>query len=392
VPKLAWPLIIGTLSAGAIWIVAGMLHFPRVFQWMFVFYVALGTGVFLLLAAPSMPLLRGGKAIIGVLVFYLLTSGVFLAGGAILPQYDPTVEEEKIQKILKHRRAQFERPKNTEELMKRAEVLSERANALMGRVAKLQGTTAPVVAMVGATLTPLERGKEVYQLYECYNCHKIGGEGGTKKRGPELGNLGNVLTAQQTTKKILSTKADPYFYAEGFEKEHKKGVMPGKYRELMTDEELTTLTTYLMSLKNPSFITPKPIFLKDQVQHGFTVYGYVRDEHGQPVENVKVAARPTQDGSHGASATTNEQGYYEAFIHLHNADVGATIAVAVGNKTQEIVANFDPLDTKTKRQASIDFSVNANVARALPVSTSSTHSGHAEDAAHAHDGGGDHAH
>ena len=367
VPKLLWPVMIGVVCAVAIWVVSGMLHFPRVFQWMFMFYVALGTGVFLLLAAPSMPPLREGKTIAGIIVFYLVTgellsaqaspSGVFLAGGAILPQYDPKVEEEKINKILKHRRAQFERPKNTEDLLKKAEVLSARANDLMGRVAKLQGTTAPVVAALVATLTPVERGKEVYQLYECYNCHKIGGEGGTKKRGPELGNLGNLLTPKQITRKVLSTKADPYFYAEGFEKEHKKGVMPEKYRELMTEGELEALAAYLMTLKNPAHKTPNPIFLKDEVQHGFIVYGYVRDAKGQPIPNMKVAARSANDGSHVTSATTNGQGYYEAFLHLHNADAGATILVSTGDKKKELTANFDPSDKMTKRQAAMDFTL-----------------------------------
>ena len=349
--------MIGVVCAVATWVVSGMLHFPRVFQWMFMFYVALGTGVFLLLAAPSMPSLRGGKMIVGIIVFYLATSGVFLAGGAILPQYDPKVEEEKINKILKHRRAQFERPKNTEDLLKKAEALSARVNDLMGRVATLQGTTAPVIAVSAATLTPVERGKEVYQLYECYNCHKIGGEGGTKKRGPELGNLGNLLTPKQITRKVLSTKADPYFYAEGFEKEHKKGVMPEKYRELMTEEELETLAAYLMTLKNPAHETPKPIFLKDEVQHGFIVYGYVRDAKGQPIPNMKVAARSANDGSHATSATTNGQGYYEAFLHLHNADVGATIVVSTGDTKKELTANFDPSDKMTKRQAAMDFTL-----------------------------------
>ena len=152
-----WPLVIGAVCAVVTWVVSGMLHFPLIFQWMFMCYVALGTGVFLLLAAPNLPLFRGGKAILGTLVFYLVTSGVFLAGGAILPQYDPTVEQEKINKILKHRRAQFERPHNTEELRKKAEVLSAKAQDLMARVAKIQGMKAPIIPAAMATLTPVDR-------------------------------------------------------------------------------------------------------------------------------------------------------------------------------------------------------------------------------------------
>ena len=127
--------------------------------------------------------------------------------------------------------------------------------------------------------------------------------------------------------------------------------------QLMTEEELETLAAYLMTLKNPAHITPKPIFLKDEVQHGFMVYGYIRDAKGQPVSNMKVMARPTKDGSHGTSAMTNGTGYYEAFMHLHNADAGTTIVVTTGDKKKEFTANFDPVDKTTKRQAVVDFTL-----------------------------------
>jgi mono/diheme cytochrome c family protein len=53
---------------------------------------------------------------------------------------------------------------------------------------------------------------------------------------------------------------DPtYLFAEGFEKEHKKGVMPDKYKELMSDQEIDELVAYLSTLKDGSVQTPKPI-------------------------------------------------------------------------------------------------------------------------------------
>ena len=77
------------------------MHFPFVFQVMFVLYIALGVGVFILLDAPPMPALSGGVALVGVIVFYFVISLVFVAGGAILPQYDPNVEKEFILLIIK---------------------------------------------------------------------------------------------------------------------------------------------------------------------------------------------------------------------------------------------------------------------------------------------------
>ena len=97
----------------------------------------------------------------------------------------------------------------------------------------------------------------MYNLYECYNCHKLGGKGGTKKRGPHMDNLGNILTKELIKQKIFNPML---FYAEGFEKEYKKGLMPKKYKELMTDGELEVLVTYLATLKDTSVKTPKPVF------------------------------------------------------------------------------------------------------------------------------------
>jgi len=52
--------------------------------------------------------------------------------------------------------------------------------------------------------------------------------------------------------------------AEGFEKEHKKGIMPDNYKEIMEEEELEALVAYLMTLKDTSVNTPKPIFHNGQ--------------------------------------------------------------------------------------------------------------------------------
>ena len=256
----------GILLALIVWWVSGAMHFPFVFQVMFVLYVVLGVVVFILLDAPPMKPFSGGAAMVGIVVFYLGISTFFVGGGAVLPQYDPNVEKGKIQKLLAPRLAKTEYGKR-QALQKRVDALNQQAASIMDRLSNIGGTAVAAVGPVVVESGPLDlasfgddhvaAGKEVYNLYECYNCHKLGGKGGTKKRGPHMDNLGNVLTREQIKQKIFEPMA---FYAEGFEKEYKKGLMPKKYKELMTDGELEVLVTYLATLKDTSVKTPKPIF------------------------------------------------------------------------------------------------------------------------------------
>jgi hypothetical protein len=47
--------------------------------------------------------------------------------------------------------------------------------------------------------------------------------------------------------------------AEGFEKEYEKGKMPDKYKDLMEETDVVALATWLVTFKNTSVNTPKPI-------------------------------------------------------------------------------------------------------------------------------------
>ena len=84
---------------------AQQTHFPAIFQIMFFLYAMLGSAVFILLDAPPMKRLEGIKAVAALLVFYVLLSGMYIAGATILPQFDPTIEAGKIEKVLKMRKA-----------------------------------------------------------------------------------------------------------------------------------------------------------------------------------------------------------------------------------------------------------------------------------------------
>ncbi len=258
--KMTFGVIIGVILV----VIAQMTHFPPVFQIMFFIYAMLGALVFILLDAPPMKRLEGLKAVVALVVFYLLLSGLYIAGASILPQFDPEDEKGKIDKVLKLRRAQSEQGK-AEELIARAKELDERAQALqkqlssLGVGAQVEVQDQPSSTGAGAaTGDIIARGKEQYDLQECYNCHKLFGQGG-KKRGPVLDNIGNLMTPQQLKEKILDPKS---WKAEGFDKQYKKGKMPDKYKDLMFPQEIDALVAFLATLKDPSVDTPKPIKMK----------------------------------------------------------------------------------------------------------------------------------
>ncbi len=256
-------ITVGVVIGLILVLVARVTHFPVVFQAMFFIYAMLGAFVFILLDAPSMKRLEGGRAVIGLVLFYLVISGVYIGGASGLPQYDPEVEKGKIEKVLKARRARTQQGK-AEELIARARVLNERAAVIEQQLKALGGgaqvavgaaTPAPAPTSMSASGDLLALGKEQWELQECYNCHKLFGQGG-KKRGPELDNIGNLMTPADLRQKILDPKS---WMAEGFEKQYKKGKMPDKYKDLMFEEEIDALVVFLSSLKDTSVNTPKPV-------------------------------------------------------------------------------------------------------------------------------------
>jgi mono/diheme cytochrome c family protein len=261
--KVIFKIVVGLGIGAGLWFGTMALEFPPVFRWMFFAYAMLGTVVFLTLDAPSMKPLSGGKALGAVLVFYAVLCVVYIAGASLWPQYDPEDEKGKIDKILKPKRAATEQGK-ADELIARAKALDEQAKALAERIKALGGDQASVAPAGGAPSgTPsaaasgdiLQIGEEQWQLQECYNCHKLKGEGG-KKRGPELDNIGSLLSMEDIKLKIVDPKS---WMAEGFEKEFEKGKMPDKYKDLMEDKDIVALATWLSTFKNTSVMTPKPI-------------------------------------------------------------------------------------------------------------------------------------
>ena len=257
-------LVVGLVVGGALIGLTRALEFPVIFQMMFFAYAILGAAVFILLDAPSLKTMSGGKALVALLVFYVVLCVVYIAGASMWPQYDPEDEKGKIEKILKPKRAATEQGK-ADELIARAKALDEQAKALAERIKALGGDQAPAAQAAGGPGVPpstaaaggdlLKIGEEQWQLQECYNCHKLKGEGG-KKRGPELDNIGSYLTVDDIKEKILDPKS---WMAEGFEKEYEKKKMPDKYKDLMEEKDVVALASWLVTFKNTSVNTPKPI-------------------------------------------------------------------------------------------------------------------------------------
>lgn len=260
--KAIFKIVVGLVVGAGLWIGTMVLEFPPIFSWMFFAYAMLGTVVFLILDAPSVKPIGGVKALGALLVFYVVLCVVYIAGASLWPQYDPEDEKGKIEKLLRAKRAASEVGK-AEELIARAKALDEQTKALADRLKSLgieqvqtdQAAGGPPSTTGAAGGDILKWGEEQWELQECYNCHKLKGEGG-KKRGPELDNIGNLLTVDQIKEKILNPKS---WMAEGFEKEYKKGKMPDKYKDLMEDRDVLALATWLSNFKNTSVNTPKPL-------------------------------------------------------------------------------------------------------------------------------------
>lgn len=253
--------IVGAIIGAVLFGAATALGFPPIFRYMFVAYAMLGTAVFILLDAPALPTLSGIKAVVALLAFYLVLSGVYIGGASLWPQYDPDDEKGKITKLLEAKRRASDQGK-AEELLVRAKALSEKADSIMQRLQTLGGPTetAPVGGAKTGGAAPasgdlVALGKEQWELQECYNCHKLEGKGG-KKRGPELDNIGNLLKPDELRQKILDPQS---WMAEGFEKEYEKKKMPDKYKELMEEKDVTALVAFLSTLKNTAVNTPKPV-------------------------------------------------------------------------------------------------------------------------------------
>lgn len=91
-----------------------------------------------------------------------------------------------------------------------------------------------------------------------------------------------------------------------------------------------------------------------KVDHRFTVEGYVCGLDGQPLSDIPVLIKDVRV-SVGASALTDESGYYKAVLHLHNENKGDPIVVTMGDEERRVTARFDEGDVQAERTIQVNF-------------------------------------
>lgn len=114
-------------------------------------------------------------------------------------------------------------------------------------------------------------------------------------------------------------------------------------------------------------LLPKPVLATHEAEHRFTVYGYVRDDRGRPMVDEKVIVVDTRLDE-ALTTFADQDGYYEALLHLHNEDLGDEVVVMVKEQRKSIRVTFDPDDKHTERKAEVNFgSATAAVESSTPA-------------------------
>ncbi|MEW6542511.1 MAG: carboxypeptidase-like regulatory domain-containing protein [Nitrospirota bacterium] len=93
---------------------------------------------------------------------------------------------------------------------------------------------------------------------------------------------------------------------------------------------------------------PGVVSATHEVDHRFTVEGFVCGSDGKPVAETQVIVKDTR-ASVGVSVYTDSRGYYKATLHLHNDNRGDPILVSALQQEQRVTAQFDPKDVETER-------------------------------------------
>lgn len=242
---------------------AGVAGFPLIYQFTFAAYAVLGLIVYVVLDMPPMKPLTGWQAGAAILVFYLVLSGGFIVAGNVLPQFEPELEIAGIARKTNKYFKELEKEKD-ESVLGVTRELGVKADKILARLYEIEtgGAVALEEVEIGrepidieSVEDPVERGRLVYIDHECGNCHQLGLRP-AKKRGPRLDGIALLMTKEQMKEKVYKPKSST---TEGFEK-RKKDKMPDKYEDVMSEAELDWLVTYLLTLKDDSVETPKPIF------------------------------------------------------------------------------------------------------------------------------------
>lgn len=93
-----------------------------------------------------------------------------------------------------------------------------------------------------------------------------------------------------------------------------------------------------------------------ETDHRYTVYGIVEDKEGHPRANVRVMVTHDKTGD-GNTVFTDQNGYYEVLLHLHNNNLGDEVLVKAEGETKTIHVTFDPSDRTTERKHEVNVQI-----------------------------------
>lgn len=99
---------------------------------------------------------------------------------------------------------------------------------------------------------------------------------------------------------------------------------------------------------------PVPAMALHEVDHRFTVEGRICGPDGHSRQNVKVTVKNTR-GPQRFTATTDDDGYYKATLHLHDENQGDPLLVKTDDEEKTVRVDFDPEDRKTERITTVNL-------------------------------------
>jgi len=129
----------------------------------------------------------------------------------------------------------------------------------------------------------------------------------------------------------------------------------------------------LIGLMGSGALIPGAAWATHEMDHRFTISGYVRDKDGKPVRDVKVQARDLRDQKiDPVTSYSDGAGFYKLLLHLHNANAGDPIQISVKDErsgldeVKKIRAEFDPADKHAERQVRVEFGPESEASGGSP--------------------------
>lgn len=124
----------------------------------------------------------------------------------------------------------------------------------------------------------------------------------------------------------------------------------------------TAVVFGLVGLIGSGLLVPRAAWATHEMDHRFTISGYVRDKDGKPIGDVKVLARDLKDQQiDPVTSYSDGSGFYKLILHLHSQNAGDPIQISIKDErsgldeVKKIRAEYDPVDRHTERRATVDF-------------------------------------